>query len=479
MTTLPPGFGVDLDASLRVHGNILVRDRAPYRVLRLTDAGRRVFRRVADGEVETAASRRLAGRLVDAEMAHLRPPATDSEAFTATVIVPVRDRPAMLARCLAAIGSAAPVIVVDDGSRDGAAVRDVCNRHGATCLRLPRGRGPSAARNAALGEVGTDVVAFVDSDVLVPEGWLQTLLHHFSDPAVGAVAPRVTPTCVAVTQPALAAFLEARCPLDMGLHPGVVGVGRAVAYVPTATLLVRRSVGMLFDEALTVGEDVDLVWRLGHAGWVVRYVPEVAVRHQEPATWRGSLARRFRYGQSVAPLSRRHPGDLPHVVVSPWAAAITALVLLRRQRLAVAVAAARAASVAHRCQAVGVPRSTAAGWGVRAVLGGVLAVGKVVRTFALPLTIAGLAVRRIRRPLLALAAVSVIGDTAGARPRSPLGFAACAIVDDIAYAAGVVQGCAANRTVEPLRPTTSPMPDPRPRPPAPSGLRAARRSGAP
>jgi hypothetical protein len=39
--------------------------------------------------------------------------------------------------------------------------------------------------------VHTDLVVFVDSDCIVPEGWLDVLIGHFSDPLAAGVAPRI------------------------------------------------------------------------------------------------------------------------------------------------------------------------------------------------------------------------------------------------------------------------------------------------
>ena len=39
-----------------------------------------------------------------------------------------------------------------------------------------------------------------------------------------------------------------------------------------------------YDPGLRGGEDVDLVWRLGQAGWDVRYVPAGTVEHGGPAS---------------------------------------------------------------------------------------------------------------------------------------------------------------------------------------------------
>jgi glycosyltransferase involved in cell wall biosynthesis len=105
-----------------------------------------------------------------------------------TVVIPARDRPAYLDRCLAALGQSYPVIVVDDGSQQAAEIADLCRRHGATLIRRPASGGPGPARNDGLAQVTTPLVAFLDSDCETGPGGSTSLAAHFADPLVAAVA---------------------------------------------------------------------------------------------------------------------------------------------------------------------------------------------------------------------------------------------------------------------------------------------------
>jgi mycofactocin glycosyltransferase len=315
-----------LDARVRVHGRTLVGGE-PLRVMRLSPAGVQALAALGR-EAASPAEERLRRRLVEAGLAHPCPAPCPADA---TIVIPVRDRPAELARCLAAVRGQR-VIVVDDGSRvpvPGALRREVPG-------------GPAAARNAALPRVDTDLVAFLDSDCVPPPAWVERLAGHFADPRVGAVAPRVAGL------------------LDLGGRPAEVGPGRRVAYVPAAALVVRRSAVAPFDPALRYGEDVDLVWRLVDAGWRVRYDPRVVVRHDD----RHRLIRRFRYGTSAAPLAQRHPTRLAPVVLRPLPTATLALLLARRPRAAGALAILQAALLVRR----GVPARDAPALTARALV---------------------------------------------------------------------------------------------------------------
>jgi hypothetical protein len=241
-----------------------------------------------------------------------------------------------------------------------------------------------------------------------------------------------------------------------------------VSYVPTAALIARRSALLavarpsgVFDPAMPVGEDVDLVWRLHAGGWRIRYDPAVRVSHHEPTTWPALLGRRVRYGTSAAPLAQRHPGNIPPLVVDPWAAMTVAGLLARRP---VAAAIAFALSIlttngtlrAHDLPTAGAVRAhadkAAKTW---------LGTGRYATQYASPLLLAlMLPGGRARWGRRAAVASLLVGPPLVAwvtrRPAiDPVRFVAALIADDIAYGAGVWAGCLEHRTTTPLRPTVT------------------------
>src|SRR5580658_10701637 len=275
----PAGLGLRPDPGSRLlaGGTVLVGG-SPVRVLRLTPSGARHVAGWWSGTPvpANARARALARRLLDTGIAH---PAPSAGALAnnwgpgdVTVVIPVRDRQAELARCLAGLAAMPRVIVVDDGSGDPAAVARVASGAGARVLRRAVNGGPAAARNTGLAAVDTPLVAFLDSDCVPGPGWLDDLLQHFADPAVGAVAPRIVPDEPGRTW--LARYEGASSTLDMGARASIVRPGSRVPYVPGAALVIRRAAaGTGFAETMRVGEDVDFVWRLAESGWRVRYEP--------------------------------------------------------------------------------------------------------------------------------------------------------------------------------------------------------------
>ncbi len=450
MTPLPSGLRVVLDRAVRRGPGGTLIGGSPRRILRLSDDGWRALGLLEQGADAPPAARALGRRLVDAGLAHPRP--VPGEALDVTIVIPVRDRSAELARCLAALDPATPVIVVDDGSSDPEATAAVvAGRGNARLLRRPAPGGPAVARNAALAAVDTELVAFLDSDCVAPRAWLQALSGHFDDPLVGAVAPRVR--LDGRPRGLLGRYLAARSPLDMGAGAAGVQPGGPVPYVPTAALVVRRgALGDGFDAALRYGEDVDLVWRLRAAGWSVRYDPSVSVGHDEPATLRGLLARRFRYGTSAAPLAARHPGRLVPAVVPLWPALAALLLLTRRPGPAAVVAAQQSIVVSRRVRGRGLPAAFGPWWFGQTAGQTVLSVGRYAATFGLPVALAA-AVRRRRPTVVALLALPLLDEWRRAAPElDPVRWTALGLADDAAYGAGVWWGCVRARTIRPLLP---------------------------
>jgi mycofactocin system glycosyltransferase len=369
------------------------------------------------------------GALVEAGAAHPLP--VPRSADDVTVVIPVRDRAEQLDRCLAALG-AADVLVVDDGSTDAAAVATVCGRHRARLIRRPNG-GPAAARNTALPLLHKEIVAFLDSDCVPPPHWLEQLRGHLDDPAVAAVAPRVTGGL--------------RSPLDLGPHPGLVRPGAPVSYVPTAALLVRRSALTPFDESLRYGEDVDFVWRLVEQGWQVRYDPRVLVHHEEPARLADRLLRRFRYGGSAAPLAARHPDAVTHLVVPPWPTVAVVAVLAGHPLVA---AAAAGVTVQRLERHLHEPAASVRVTG-RAIAGTAQGLGRALSLVGPFGWLAGW-----RRPqLLALLALPLVVEQLERRPDAAVArYVGEGLLEQAAYGAGLVVGCLRHRTLRPLLPRT-------------------------
>ena len=365
-------------------------------------------------------------------------------------------------------GSDPVVIVVDDASADPGAIAAIAAAHGARVIRRPVNGGPGAARNTGLAAASTELVAFLDSDCVPEAGWLDRLLPHFADPAVGAVAPRIVPHEAGTSW--LARYEGASSTLDMGARPSIVRPGARVSYVPGAALVVRRAAaGAGFADGMFVGEDVDFIWRLAAAGWRVRYEPSATMGHDHRVRFRAWFSRRADYGTSAAALEQLHPGAVRPLYASWWTVGAWAAALSGRPVTAAALTAAATALLARRLSKVtgetwplpaARPTRRAEAWRLAARLagGGTLAAGRPIgsalsRTWW-PLAIpAAIAFPKLRRPVAALILLPPLLDWADRRPPlDPARYVAARLLDDAAYSLGVWHGCIKRRTIAPLLP---------------------------
>lgn len=449
------GSSVTLDPSVRELAPGVFVGGYPFRLLRLAPQGRALVARWAAGEPldDDSVHLKLAARLSEAGMVHLRPDGGGPDPADVTFVIPVKDRPVELAALLDALAGR-EVIVVDDASDDHAAVATIVNAAGARLVSLASSLGPAGARNAGLGEVTSTVTCFLDSDVrLADASAIDDLLDHFADPGVAAVAPRIAGPPGAHT---LDRFEAACSPLDVGRSPAVVRPGSSVSYVPSATLLVRTSLGpSLFDERLRGGEDVDLIWRLSASGHTVRFDPRVIVRHPARRGLRGWLAQRAFYGATAAELEARHGDKVAPLAGSGWTAAACALAVFGAPLASLGPLVMSTLLLSRRLAgSVDHPRRTAAELVTSNALSAAPQLARqVLRSFGPPLIVSAVVSRRARRALMLLVLLGVVDRRR--TTQQELSWRDGAVVgtaDDLAYAVGLWVGVGTTRRTGALQP---------------------------
>lgn len=219
-----------------------------------------------------------------------------------TVVVPTRDRPDLLERCLSALAGELlvgdQIVVVDSAPL----LHPVTPRAQVDLIAMAE-PGASRARNAGWRAARHDRVAFVDDDVIVAPGWRRAL----SAPDVDFVLGRVEehPDDAAVEHPLALTSSDTGMVVDR-LGPLVPG--------GSGNLLVRRTalegVGG-FDQQLGPGtwfasaEDLDLVDRLVAAGCTGWFEPTAVAWHVQWRSGPETLRVHWAYGKGMgARLSR-------------------------------------------------------------------------------------------------------------------------------------------------------------------------------
>jgi glycosyltransferase involved in cell wall biosynthesis len=239
-----------------------------------------------------------------AESSRDRPAKRDEQPLI-SVIVPTRDRPAALARCLGALSAqtvdgALEVIVVDDGSRAAEEVREVVELHRVARLIQRAGDGPAAARNSGAHQARGAVLCFTDDDCAPHREWAERLaeaLERGADAAAG------------ITLSGGGALGEAS---EIVAHaPAAVQAGDEgeLIFAPSNNIACTRRVfeSVQFDESYpsAAGEDREWCARLTAAGYALRREPNARVVHHQDLTLGGFLRQQFRYGQGAYRFRRR------------------------------------------------------------------------------------------------------------------------------------------------------------------------------
>jgi GT2 family glycosyltransferase len=235
-------------------------------------------------------------------------------------------------RALSALRNNTPrryeLIVVDNASSDGTR-KLLAGARNARITLEDRNHGFGAANNLAAASARGRYLALLNSDALVPAGWLSTLVETIeADPRIAAVGPKLLNLDGSLQ---LAGALVARTGSTLEYGYGddadrpAYSFPRDVDYTSAACLLLRRSafeeVGG-FDPAYGLGyfEDADLCLAFGARGYRVVYDPRIAVTHARGASGigpelgalalrnRGLFERRWRKrlaARPFAPLERR------------------------------------------------------------------------------------------------------------------------------------------------------------------------------
>lgn len=238
------------------------------------------------------------------------------------VVIPAFGGVAHLTACLhsvlATVPASVPVHVVDDAS-PGPALAEALAMFGSrvTIMRLPRNLGFPGAANAGIRAAAGHDVVLLNSDTLVPPGWLDRLrqaAHATSD--IASATPLSNDATIlsvpSVTGGNPVPDLAQTLAWDRLVH---ACNGAATADIPTGVgfcQYLRRDalaqVGLLREDAFAqgYGEENDWCWRARRAGWRHVAALGVFVGHvggQSFGPARDALLRR-----NLAVLNALHPG---------------------------------------------------------------------------------------------------------------------------------------------------------------------------
>ena len=255
-----------------------------------------------------------------------------------SIIVPVYNRPDEVDELLQSLCEQTvkdfEVIIVEDGSIKPC--KDVCNKY-AGILSLhyyaKENSGPGQSRNYGAERANGKYVIILDSDVVLPSGYLQAIERSLSLPkghqlaAFGgpdAAHPDFTPVQKAISYSMTSFFTTG------GIRGGKAKLDKF--YPRSFNMGIRRDVYQQLGgfTKMRFGEDIDFSYRIVEAGYQPRLFPEAWVWHKRRTDFRKFFRQVYNSGIARINLEKRHPGTmkLVHLLPTVFTVGVIALILI-------------------------------------------------------------------------------------------------------------------------------------------------------
>ncbi|MBR7049070.1 MAG: glycosyltransferase [Prevotella sp.] len=264
-----------------------------------------------------------------------------------SIIVPVFNRPDEVDELLQSLTTQTfkdfEVIIVEDGSSKPC--KDVCNRY-ADVLTLhyynKDNSGPGQSRNYGAERANGEWLIILDSDVVLPETYLQSLPptpSHRGGAATGTPSQEVSPKGGDLEGAAAFGGPDTA-------HPDFTPIQKAISYSMTSffttggirggkkknngkaldkfyprsfNMGIRRDVYLQLGgfSKMRFGEDIDFSYRIVEAGYNPQLIPEAWVWHKRRTDFRKFWRQVYNSGIARINLEKRHPGTLKLVHLLP------------------------------------------------------------------------------------------------------------------------------------------------------------------
>ena len=193
------------------------------------------------------------------------------------------------------------VIVVNDGSKDN--LEEIVKEYPVRLISTPN-RGLSNARNTGMYYANGEIVAYIDDDAYPDPHWLDYLAYAYRNSDHACIGgPNLAPaddgpiaTCVANAP---------------GGPVHVLLSDEIAEHVPGCNLSARRHVLLEiggFDPIFrSAGDDVDVCWRIQHAGYTIGFHPSALVWHHRRNSLKNYWKQQQGYGKAEALLESKWP----------------------------------------------------------------------------------------------------------------------------------------------------------------------------
>ena len=255
-----------------------------------------------------------------------------------SIIVPVFNRPDEVDELLESLCSQTlkdfEVVIVEDGSQKPC--KDVCDKY-AGILDLhyynKENSGPGQSRNYGVERAQGEYVIILDSDVVLPNGYLAAVNSQLSivnsqfSIAFGgpdASHPSFTPVQKAISYSMTSFFTTG------GIRGGKAKLDKF--YPRSFNMGIRRDVyqELAGFSKMRFGEDIDFSYRIVEAGYQPRLFPDAWVWHKRRTDFRKFFRQVYNSGIARINLEKRHPGTLKlvHLLPTVFTLGVIGLILI-------------------------------------------------------------------------------------------------------------------------------------------------------
>ena len=241
-----------------------------------------------------------------------------------SIIVPVFNRPDEVDELLQSLCSQKlkdfEVIIVEDGS--AIPCKDVCDKYASILdlhYYLKENSGPGQSRNYGAERAKGEWLIVLDSDVVLPEAYLESVDSHLQnqggEAAFGgpdASHPSFTPVQKAISYSMTSFFTTG------GIRGGK-GKKLDKFFPRSYNMGIRREVYQELGgfTKMRFGEDIDFSYRIVEAGYKTALIPEAWVWHKRRTDFRKFFRQVYNSGIARINLTKRHPGTLKLVHLLP------------------------------------------------------------------------------------------------------------------------------------------------------------------